>query len=120
MADLETLSDALDAVTAFRDERDWAQYHTPRHLASAISIEAAELQENLLWKSDQEVEALLEAPEGREKVADEIGDVLILALLFCQQVGIDPLTAIDRKLKENRQKYPVNLSRGRSTKYTEL
>jgi len=120
MADLESLSDAMQAVVRFRDERDWQQFHTPRHLSSALSIEAGELQETLLWKSDEEVASMLEKPEQKQRVSDEVGDVLILALLFCQEAGIDPLEAISQKLSKNEEKYPADDARGRSEKYSEL
>ena len=118
--DIKTISDALDAVVTFRDRRDWSQYHTPRHLSSALSIEIGELQEVLLWKTDEEIGEMLEEPEGQEPVVDEIGDILILALLFCQETGIDPLDAIERKLAKNAGKYPVDKARGRSEKYSSL
>lgn len=117
---IETISDALDAVVAFRDRRDWSQYHTPRHLSTAISIEAGELQESLLWKTDEEVGEMLQDPESRETVADEVGDILILAFLFCHETGIDPLESVQRKLAKNADKYPVEKARGRSEKYSDL
>lgn len=120
MSELDSLSDALSAVLQFRDERRWEPYHTPRHLSSAISIEAGELQEELLWKSDEEIATMLEVPEAKEEVTDEVGDVLILTLLFCHETGIDPLEAIEQKLKKNADKYPVEEAEGRSAKYTEL
>ena len=120
MPDLESLSEAMRAACQFRDERDWAQYHTPRHLSSALSIEAGELQETLLWKSEKEIAAMLEDPGQKEEVADEVGDILILTLLFCQETGIDPLEAMGRKLTKNAEKYPVDEARGRSEKYTGL
>jgi NTP pyrophosphatase (non-canonical NTP hydrolase) len=120
MPDLDSLSEAMSAAVEFRDERDWAQYHTPRHLSSAITIEAGELQETLLWKTDEEVASMLEAPDQKEEVADEVGDILILTLLFCHEVGIDPLEAIGQKLSKNESKYPAEEARGRSTKYTDL
>lgn len=118
--DIETISDALEAVVTFRDRRDWSQYHTPRHLSSALSIEAGELQEALLWKTDEEIGEMLEEPEEREPVADEVGDILILALLFCQETGIDPLDAVERKLAKNVDKYPADKARGQSDKYSSL
>ena len=120
MPDLGSISDALHAVRRFRDDRDWAQYHTPRHLSSALSIEAGELQETLLWKSEKEIATMLEKPDRKEEIADEVGDILILTLLFCHETGIDPLEAIGRKLTKNAEKYPVDEARGRSEKYTDL
>ena len=117
---ITSIQQAISAVVSFRDERDWAQYHTLRHLASALSIEVAELQEALLWKSDAEIASMLENPDHREVVRDEVADVLIYALLLCHEADINPLKAIEEKLKKNEEKYPPHLARGRSDKYTDL
>jgi len=118
------MSDSLSAlvleVLRFRDERDWAQFHTPRQLAAALAIEAAELQEILLWKSDAEVRDLLSTPAGVERLAHEIADVLIFALLMADACRVDPTAAIREKLLDNATKYPINKSKGRATKYTDL
>ena len=65
---MATLAEVTERILAFRDERDWAQFHTPRNLAAAIAIEAAELQQSLLWKSDTEVDDLLQTDKGECKV----------------------------------------------------
>src|SRR3954471_9862259 len=91
------MSDSLTEITGdilrFRDERDWEQFHTPRNLAAALAIEVAELQEEMLWKSDPDIEHLLNQPAARQRVANEIGDVLIYALLLAHACAIEPLTA---------------------------
>lgn len=110
----------IDEILAFREARDWQQFHTIRHLAAALSIEAAELQEVMLWLSDCDVSILLEDPEGRARLLEEIADVLIFALLFCEAIKADPEQVIRQKIKENEQKYPVALSRGNATKYDSL
>ncbi len=117
---MDKLEQTTQQILAFRDERDWAQYHTPRNLAAALSVEAAELQEALLWKSDQEVDALLTNPAGRSALSEEIADVLIFALLFCHSTKINPIEAIEQKLAVNSKKYPVDLVKGKATKYTDL
>jgi NTP pyrophosphatase (non-canonical NTP hydrolase) len=114
---LDTLS---DEILRFRDERDWGQFHTPRHLAAALCVEGAELQELMLWLDDQGVEALLADESHKGRVRHEIADVLIFALLFCNAANIDPTSAIREKLAANALKYPVDRSKGRATKYTEL
>ena len=114
----------LDAVVreivAFRDERDWVQFHTPRNLAVAVAIEAAELQQLLLWKSDEEAASLLTTPKGHLEATRELADILIFALLFCSELGIDPIDAVRRKLIENARKYPVAAAKGNALKYTQL
>lgn len=107
-------------IVAFRDERDWGQFHTPRNLATAVAIEAGELLELLLWKSDEEAANLLAAGKGHLEAERELADILIYALLFCSELGIDPIHAIRGKLAENERKYPVFAAKGNATKYTQL
>jgi NTP pyrophosphatase (non-canonical NTP hydrolase) len=115
-----TLADLVAAVCRFRDERDWAEFHTPKNLAAATAIEAAELQERFLWKTDAEVDRDLADAAKRAGVADEIADVVMFAMLLADRLGIDLAEAITAKLAANEKKYPVNLARGNARKYTEL
>jgi NTP pyrophosphatase (non-canonical NTP hydrolase) len=115
-----TLSELLKKIVAFRDKRSWGQFHTPRHLASALSIEAGEIQETFLWKSDEEVTNFIRTNRGKQKLEEEIADVLILSLLLSDRIGISPSKAIQRKLHINALKYPVRLAKGTAAKYTEL
>ncbi len=115
-----TLADLVAAVCRLRDERDWAQFHTPKNLAAATAIEAAELQERFLWKTDAEVERDLADAAKRAGVADEIADVVMFAMLLADRLGIDLAEAVAAKLTANEQKYPVKLARGNARKYTEL
>jgi len=113
------LQDILTEITDFRDQRDWSQFHSVRNLIAAISVEAGELQESVLWKTDDEVQQLLTS-NSRERLTDELADVLIYALLLTNDLGMDPRALIKSKLRKNEQKYPIELSKGRATKYTEL
>ena len=115
-----TLADLVAAVARFRDERDWAQFHTPKNLVAAVAIEAAELQERFLWKTDAEVDKDLADPAKRAGVAEEIADVVMFAMLLGDRLGIDLAEAITAKLAANERKYPVQLARGHARKYTEL
>ena len=117
---LDSLPAIIDEVRRFRDERDWSQFHTPKNLAAAIAIEAAELQEQFLWKTDKEIERNLKGGPKRESVIEEIADVLMFALLLADRLGIDVSKAITDKLATNAKKYPVALARGNAHKYTEL
>ncbi len=117
---MTTLHEAQKAILEFRDRRDWAQFHTPRNLAAALSIEAGELQEAILWKTDEEAASFNETAAGRLHIQRELADILIYALLLCHETGIEPLQAIKSKLAENEAKYPAHLSRGRSDKYSQL
>jgi len=115
-----TLAEIVAAVARFRDDRDWAQFHTPKNLAAAIAIEAAELQERLLWKTDAEVDQNLADAAKKAGVAEEIADVVMFAMLLSDRLGIDLAEAIAAKLAANEQKYPVKLARGNARKYTDL
>jgi NTP pyrophosphatase (non-canonical NTP hydrolase) len=115
-----TISDLLAAVCRFRDERDWSQFHTPKNLAAAIAIEAAELQERFLWKTDAEVEADAADPTRLAGIGEEIADVVMFAMLLADRLGIDLADAITAKLATNTSKYPVHLARGSARKYTDL
>lgn len=120
MKDTDKLESLVAAVCRFRDDRDWAQFHTPKNLAAAIGIEAAELQERFLWKTDAEVDADAADPAKLAGVADEIADVVMFAMLLADRLGIDLADAITAKLAANGLKYPVDRARGSARKYTEL
>ena len=117
---LDTWQALLDEARRFRDARDWSQFHTPKNLAAAIAIEAAELQERFLWKTDKEIAQDLKAGPKREAVVEEVADVFLFALLLADRLKIDVGQAIADKLAANEQKYPVALARGNARKYTEL
>lgn len=104
----------------FRDDRDWSQFHTPQQLAAAISIEAAELQEILLWKTEAEAKDASNSPETKHRIAEELSDVLLFSIYLADALAIDLLDATKRKLKSNAEKYPVELAKGRSNKYSNL
>jgi NTP pyrophosphatase (non-canonical NTP hydrolase) len=95
---------------AFRDERDWKQFHSPRNLCASICIEAAELLECFQWSSDATLES--DVRERREDVEDEIADVLIYTLLLAHDLGVDVADAVERKLAKNAIRYPVERARG--------
>ena len=117
MRDLDVLH---ERVRAFRDERDWRRFHTPKDLAVSLSIEAAELLEHFQWRTDAEVTADLADPGRRDEVASEMADVLILLLSAADVVGVDLHAATLAKIEENARKYPVERARGRADKYDKL
>lgn len=112
------LKELQEKVIEFRDERDWAQYHNPKDLAISLSLEAAELLEIFQWKNEAEVEEMKRDGEGREKVKEELGDILIYSLNMCDAFGFDPADVVLSKLKINEEKYPVEKVKGSSMKYT--
>ena len=110
----------MAAARRFRNARDWSQFHTPKNLAAAIAIEAAELQERFLWKTDKEIDRDLEGGPTRDAVIEEVADVFLFALLLADRLDIDVGKASTDKLATNALKYPVALARGNARKYTEL
>ena len=111
--------DALRSqILAFRDERDWDQFHQPKELAIALSIEAGELLEHFLWKSPTEVEERIVT--RKEEIADELADVAVYLIELADKVGVDLPTAIQRKMEKNAIKYPVEKARGSNKKYSEF
>jgi NTP pyrophosphatase (non-canonical NTP hydrolase) len=119
-AERGSFEDLVTSVRAFRDDRDWAQFHNPKDLAVSITIEAAELLEQFQWKDADEVRAHLRNPETRNAVSDEMADVLILLVSCADTLGVDLLDAAFRKLEKNAAKYPVEKARGRADKYDRL
>jgi len=113
-----TLEELKSRVRAFNEARDWARYHSPRNLAMALSVEAAELLELYLWASDDGPQPPVASREPR--VAEEAADVLICLLNLCDQAGVDLAAAVQAKLLRNEEKYPVERARGRLEKSTEL
>ena len=109
------LAELTQALLQFRDERDWAQFHTLRNLIVSLNLEAAELLELTQWKSEEE---MLEI--SGEALRDECADVLLYLLLIADKAGIDLEQAARNKLKKNAAKYPVEKSYGSSRKYTQL
>lgn len=105
-------------VREFARERDWEQFHSPKNLAMALIVEAAELVEPFQWLTQDESRAL--DADTRQAVAEEIGDVLIYLVRLADVLGIDPLEAAFAKLAVNARKYPVEKARGHSRKYDRL
>lgn len=109
---MNQLTSLTQLLIEFRDKRDWKQFHNPKDLALAISIEASELLEVFLWKAPGEV--------SEEKIKDEVADVLAYLLLFSDSYGIDIEQVLREKVKKNELKYPVEKSKGNATKYDAL
>ena len=106
------------AVSRFSTERDWAQFHSPKNLASALSVEAAELLEHFQWLTEAQSHDL--SDEKRAAVAAEMADVFLYLLNLSDKLDIDLMAASWAKLKANGEKYPVDKAKGSMKKYTEL
>ena len=106
-------------LAEFARERDWDQFHTPKNLAAALSVEAAELLEVFQWLTPEQSSASTLSEKARGKAKEEIADVAIYLLRLCDILELDLESAIEEKLKINEHKYPVDLSRGNAIKYTD-
>jgi len=114
----DSLHDLAARVLRHRDERDWAQFHTPKELAVSLVVEAAELLALMQWKTGEDLSAALAA--RRDRIRDELADVLHSLLLLGSDLNVDLGTALEQKLQHDAAKYPIEKARGRADKYTEL
>jgi dCTP diphosphatase len=112
------VQDLIAEIKAFNREREWDQYHSPKNLSMALTVEVAELLEVFQWLSEDESRHL--PPAKQQAAEEEIGDVTILLLALAEELGVDLLEAARKKLQRNRVKYPVTKARGRAEKYNEL
>jgi NTP pyrophosphatase (non-canonical NTP hydrolase) len=112
-----TIAQLTEALAEFARERDWGQFHSPKNLAMALSVEAAEIVELFQWTKEED--SLRLTPEKLADLKDEIGDVMIYLTNLANKFDIDPLEAAAGKLEKNRKKYPAALVKGKSAKYTE-
>ena len=115
------MNDSLDnlraTINTFVAERDWAQFHTPKNLAMAMIVEAAELVEHFQWDTPQESQQL--SPEKREAVSHELADTFVYLLRIAEVLEIDLIEAANKKIALNAIKYPVEKAKGSNAKYTE-
>lgn len=113
MDEQTTVGELRAAVDAFVAARDWYKYHTPKHLAMSIAIEAAEIMEHFQWRTAADSIEMLRGEEMRAEVADELADVMIYCLSFANSADIDIASAIRAKIARNEQRFPVELVRGK-------
>lgn len=106
------MDEIIQALLKFRNDRDWEQFHNPKDLAIAISVEAGELLELYLWKDHEEAK--------REKVKEELADIFAYAFLLAEKYDFDVQDIVLEKIKKNGEKYPVEKAKGTAKKYTEL
>ena len=110
-----------EELLKFREERDWTQFHDPKNLAEAISIEASELLQLFLWKSKEEIDQKIkEDPEYKEEIEDELADVLTYCIQMANTLDLDVKKIIFSKLEKVKEKYPVEKAKGKATKYNKL
>jgi NTP pyrophosphatase (non-canonical NTP hydrolase) len=108
----------VNALLEFRLARDWEQFHTVRNVATALSVEAAELLEHFIWSNDDQAPQILE--EHRQAIEAEVADIAILLTYLTHDLSIDLQAVVSKKLVVNERKYPLEKSYGSNKKYTDL
>lgn len=111
------MDDLKRKLRDFAKERDWEQFHSPKNLAMALSVEVGEIVEVFQWLTQEESRNL--PPEKLRQVKEEIADVMIFLTNLADKLGIDLIEAANEKIDINKKKYPVNIVKGRADKYTE-
>ena len=111
------MDELIEMIRDLNAARDWDQFHSPKNLAMALSVEVAELMEIFQWMSEEESTQL--SKDKRTKLAEEIGDIMIYLVNLSDKFGINPITAAKKKLKLNEVKYPSYITRGSARKYSE-
>ena len=114
----DPLRDLRDQLRAFAAERDWDQFHSPRNLATALAVEAAELLEPFQWLTEEQSRSL--PPDTRVAVEEELADVLLYLVRLADKLDVDLAAAARAKIVRNGEKYPVEKARGSSRKYDTL
>ena len=115
---MNELNQIIEQIKQFRDERDWKQFHTHKDMALSVVLEAAELAEHFQWKTKEQAEEY--AKTHKTEIGEEVADVAIYLLEFCDILGVDFIEVIKDKLAKNAAKYPVDKAKGNAKKYTEL
>ena len=109
------LNELTRKIIAFRDARDWKQFHSPKDVALSLVLEAAELMEHFQWKNKEEIAKHVKV--AKEEIGEELADVFFWVLLMSYDLEIDILAALTKKLKKNEAKYPIQKAKGKHTKY---
>ncbi|MGB0453034.1 MAG: nucleotide pyrophosphohydrolase [Bacteriovoracaceae bacterium] len=117
---MKDFEEIIEKFNRFADERDWAQFHTPKNVAIALSVEVSEILEILQWLSDKEIQQLVESePNEKEKIENEIVDSLFYLMKLVDLFKVDLDSSIKRKIMINAEKYPAEKVRGSAKKYDE-
>ena len=111
--ELTTVTTLKERLAAFNRERDWEQFHQPKDLAMQVAVEAGELLEPFLWKKEGDT-------LDHQAISAELADVIITTVNLASKLGIDLMHAVDKKLQQNAQRYPIDKARGRADKYDQL
>ncbi len=115
---MKNINEIVKGIITFRDRRDWKQFHNPKDLAISLVLEATEVMEHFQWKNNKEMEKYV--IEKKNEIGDELADVLYWILLMSHDLKIDVLDALEKKMKKNEEKYPIDEVKGKHTKYNKL
>ncbi len=115
---MQNIQQLTERIIAFRDARDWKQFHNPKDLALSLVLESAEVMEHFQWKNAEEMQK--HVIEHKGEIGEELADVLYWVLLMSKDLDIDVLSALDKKMSINEAKYPVEKAKGKHTKYNKL
>ena len=115
---MRDLKDFIKKIIAFRDARDWKQFHNPKDVALSLVLEASEVMEHFQWKNTEEIKKYV--VENKNDIGEELADVLFWILLMSHDLNIDILDALDKKIATNAKKYPIEKAKGKHTKYNKL
>ncbi len=112
------MNELIEMLRKFNAERDWEQFHSPKNLVMALSVEVAEIAEHFQWLTQDQSRNL--KSEKLDRVKDEIADIMIFLTVLADKFGIDPIKAAKEKISVNARRYPVELAKGKADKYTDL
>lgn len=115
MSDIKVLQ---KKILAFRDARDWKQFHNPKDLSISLVLEATEVMEHFQWKSKEEMVEHIK--KNKEAIGEELADTLYWILLLSSDLDVDIMKAFEKKMEQNEKKYPIAKAKGSHKKYTEL
>src|SRR3990167_8489368 len=115
---ISNLKEATKRIVAFRDARDWKQFHNPKDLALSMVLEASEVMEHFQWKSKEEIDVYIKT--NKDEIGEELADVFYWVLLMSHDLKIDIVDALNKKIAKNEQKYPIEKSKGKHIKYNKL
>jgi NTP pyrophosphatase (non-canonical NTP hydrolase) len=115
MSDIKKLT---ERILAFRDAREWKQFHNPKDMALSLVLEAAEVMEHFQWKNTEEINDYVKV--AKDDIGEELADVIYWVLLMSSDLDIDIKAALEDKMSKNEAKYPVEKARGKHTKYNQL
>jgi NTP pyrophosphatase (non-canonical NTP hydrolase) len=115
---MKNINDLTKRIIAFRDARDWKQFHNPKDVALSLVLEAAEVMEHFQWKNEEEIEKYIETDKA--EIGEELADVLYWILLMSHDIKIDVLEALGKKILKNEDRYPIEKAKGKHTKYNKL